>query len=127
MDITLKKNTIGGNAVIRLFKDQASPRSYKEYTCLVVCGDREYRADFPASDAQVKDILRALLTLKISPFARCPFGIDGTGYELTIDEGFSNATYHWWLGPEEGWQPLAEIAGMILNLGFKCRGSICSE
>lgn len=120
MNLLLGVNTVEGATVIRLFKDPHSPNSYKEFACTVSCRGHEYQAIIPASELQ--ELLRAVRSARISPLGGCALGIDGTSYELRIEEGVAQATYRWWMTPEEGWRPLADIASMLLDLGFRVSG-----
>lgn len=120
MDLTLRVNAEGGTSVVRLFKDRTSPTSYMEFACTVSCRGREYRADIPASELQ--ELLHAVTSASISPMGDCGLGLDGVSYELTIEEGIAHATYRWWMTPAEGWRPLAEIAGRLLQLGYRVSG-----
>ncbi len=120
MDLSLRVNTQGGTTVIRLFKDRGCADSYKTFACTVSCRGREYRSDIPASELQ--DLLLALRSATISAVGGCALGLDGTSYELTIEAGVAHATYRWWMTPDEGWHPLAQISGMLLHLGFRVSG-----
>jgi hypothetical protein len=86
----------------------------------VSCRGHEYRSDIPASELQ--DLLRAVRLATISAAGCCALGLDGTSYELTIEDGFAEARYRWWMTPEEGWRPLMEISGMLLHLGSRVSG-----
>ena len=120
MDISLQVNTEGGTLVVRLFKDRSCTDSYKTFACTVSCRGCEYRSDIPASELQA--LLQAVRSATISAVGGCAMGLDGTSYELTIEDGVAHATYRWWMIPDDGWQPLAQISGMLLHLGFKVSG-----
>lgn len=120
MELTLRVNTQAGTTVVRLFKDSASPRSYKEFACLVSCRGKEYRAWIPALN--FKDFFEFVRSASICPLGGCGLGLDGTSYELTIEEGLAQANYQWWMNPVSGWTPLTEIANRLLQLGFQVSG-----
>lgn len=120
MELTLSVNTLTGTAVVRLFKDRTDPASYKQFTCTVSVRDRNYRASIPALELQ--DLLERISSASVLVAGSCPMGLDGVSYELTIENGVASATYRWWMTPDEGWRPLAEIAARLLNLGFRISG-----
>lgn len=114
MDVILRVNNPRGTTIVHLFKDRQSPTSYKEFTLTVTTERGEHRYVVPASDIQ--DLLVAIRQARISPFADCPLGLDGTSYELMFEDGMSACSYRWWMSPSSGWQPLAEITSTILHL-----------
>lgn len=120
MNLSLQVSTQAGTTVIRLFRDPNSPKSYKEFACTVTSRGRDYRSDIPAPELQ--ELLHAVRSAKISLVGNSPQGLDGTSYELTVEEGGAQATYCWWSHPDKGWHPLVEIARTLLNLGFKVSG-----
>lgn len=120
MDLTLRVDTQAGTTAIRLFKDPQSPNSCKEFACTVRCGGRDYRSDIPVSELQ--ELLHAVRSATVSAVGGCALGLDGTSYELTIQDGVARVTYSWWMTPERGWRPLAEIADLLLHFGFKVSG-----
>jgi len=122
MDLTLKVQTQSGTTMIRLFKDRASPTSYKEFTCTVSCSDGfEHRAEIPA--AEIQELLQKIGKARISPLAKCALGPNGISYELDIcDEGFARATYRWWMEPGEEWKALSEIVRALIGLVRRVAG-----
>ncbi len=81
---------------------------------------KEYRAGIPASN--LKDLFEFVRSASICPLGECGLGLDGTSYELTIDEGIALATYRLWMNPVSGWTPLTEIADRLLQIGFQISG-----
>lgn len=84
------------------------------------CRGKEYRAGIPASN--LKDLFEFVRSASICPLGECGLGLDGTSYELTIDERLAHANYQWWMNPVSGWTPLTEIADRLLQIGFRVSG-----
>ena len=120
MEFLLRVNTQAGTTTIRLFKDHSPPESLKEFACMVSSGGRDYRSDIPATE--LLEFLAFVGSANISALGACPMGLDGASYELTVEEGMAQATYRWWMTPDERWRPLQEIASRLLNMGVRISG-----
>jgi hypothetical protein len=120
MEITLRLDKAGEKTVIRLFKDPKSPRSYKEFTCIVTTRGQNYRSDILASELQ--EFLLFLKSSVVPVKGECGFGIDGISYELTIENDFACSSFKWWMNPEAGWTPLMEIVRKLMSIGHRISG-----
>ena len=60
------------------------------------------------------DIIKELLESRIPAIPEYIMGLDGTFYEISIENGFNYAHYQWWSKPPEGWEKLEEFVERIL-------------
>jgi hypothetical protein len=72
-----------------------------------------WRREVPAAEArEILDILQR----QIAPVVpETIVGLDGTGYELHIERGFSKVQFTWWCEPPRVWNALGEAAKTLLN------------
>ena len=118
-EIRLTVETQAGMTVIRIFKDRRSPTSYKEYTLSILNQEAEQRFTIPAPDDQLQNIFNAVRNARIAPMVEDEFRLHQDRYELCFNSSTKEKSYEWFCSAPQGWEPLGEIA--LLLLGFAMR------
>jgi hypothetical protein len=121
-EIRLSVETQAGTTVIRIFKDRASPTSYKEYTLTVTRGDAEQRFTITASDDQLQSIFKAVHHARIAPMVEQVLMLDRESYKLSFNPSAQGTSYQWFGSVPAGWEPLEEIADLVSRLAMRYTG-----
>ncbi len=121
-EIRLSVETQAGTTVIRIFKDRASPTSYKEYTLSVTRGDVEQRFTITASDHDLQSVFKAVHSARIAPMVEQVLMLDRESYELCFNPSVQGTSYRWFGAAPLGWEPLEEIAHVVVRFGMRYTG-----
>ena len=122
MEIKLSISTMVGTTEIHIFKDPTSPISYKEFTLSCTQGGKEQK--YIIAPAELQEIFKAVHSARIPPYVGREIGLDGESYELTFGESWERTSYSWWMRAGADWEPLEEIAGMVLSLAQRYTGAL---
>lgn len=81
----------------------------------MAAGDR--RARVVVSSPALSALFKELASLKV-PAAPRPgtMGLDGTTFELTIEDWPISVTYEWWQNAPGSWKPLEEIMEKLISI-----------
>ncbi len=61
-------------------------------------------------------LLRNLAEARIPAIPEYVAGLDGTDYELMLNQGFNITTYRWWGNAPKGYEPIAAFTNELLKL-----------
>lgn len=92
-----------------------------ERASFLACQLTGYTADcgaweIPLTPGLVASILRELEGIRLPPVSEARFGLDGTGYTLSVTGGFNEWSVSWWQSLPDGWKPLAPLLNRLLSL-----------
>lgn len=79
--------------------------------CTELLGEEFY---VELSDAEGEKLVKLISDARIDAVPKWLHGLDGTHYEMRIMDWPNHVTYHWWGKCPKGWEPLGEVADILM-------------